>query len=235
MSTSSNAMLQLKNITVKAGKQAILTDVSVDFPVGKITTIIGSSGVGKTTLLNVVAGLRDRVSGTMSLQGRPFVPKQHVLALVPQDYGLLPWETAMQAVVNALKITRQPIDQVVIAQLFAKLSITGLENKYPHELSGGQQQRVSLARGFAVAADVLLMDEPFSALDTNTRSQIQTLFMDTWQLKPQTTLFITHDIDEAIRLGHQILVLTPSGAEMIAQPAQVPNLLEQLKAVIEHG
>ncbi|QBO35261.1 ATP-binding cassette domain-containing protein [Periweissella cryptocerci] len=235
MSTLNNANLQLNNITVNSDKKKILADFSVTFPVGQITTIIGASGVGKTTLLNVVAGLRDFASGTMTLNGQPFIPKEHVMALVPQDYGLLPWETATQAVINALKITKQPINQTVITQLFEKLSIMDLKTKYPHEMSGGQQQRVSLARGFAVAADVLLMDEPFSALDTNTREQIQTLFMDTWQMKPGTTLFITHDIQEAILLGQQILVLTPTGAEMITHPEQEADLVARLKAVIGNG
>ncbi|MDR0920825.1 MAG: ATP-binding cassette domain-containing protein [Lactobacillales bacterium] len=236
MSTLNKNGLELRKITVKSGEKRILSDFSATFPAGKITTILGSSGVGKTTLLNVVAGLKPIQSGEMSFQGAPFYPEKRLIGLVPQDYGLLPWETSLKAVTNALKISKQAVNEAKIEALFAALSLKGLEKSYPNALSGGQKQRVALARAFAINADILLMDEPFSALDAITREKTQQLFLTTWYKNPTTTLFITHDIEEAILLGQQILVLGEDGSSSIfEQPEREENLSEKLRQVILHG
>jgi NitT/TauT family transport system ATP-binding protein len=232
MSTS-NKVLALKNITVTSGKTKILDSFSAWFPMNSITTIIGKSGVGKTTLMKSVAGLIKSMTGELILDGQPFIPRENVIAMVPQDYGLLPWETVNETIVNAMKITHKQIEPEKIAKLFEALNLTGQEAKYPHELSGGQKQRTSLARAFSVDAELLLMDEPFSALDVVTRENTQELFLALWQREKPTTLFVTHDIEEAIKLGEQIFVLKQDGSTELIDKQALPTdqLLQYLKEV----
>lgn len=221
MSISNN--LTLEEVTVQLGPTTILQDLSITFEAGKIYTIVGPSGTGKSTLLNTVAGLCSIQSGTMTAAGQPYDPKQHVVSLVPQNYGLLPWETAWKTVTSAVKMrTKQKLTQSElqkIEQLFEQMNLMSVKDKYPSAMSGGQQQRVSLARGFAVQGELLLMDEPFSALDAFTREKIQALFLETWARQPQTTLFITHDIEEALLLGQKIVV-------MGGQPGQIRSIMD---------
>lgn len=222
MSTLNSGQLSLKDIRVQVGEKLILADLSIDLAPRQIYTIIGPSGAGKSTLLRLLAGLKEPDGGELLLDGQPFIPKEHVITLVPQDYGLLPWQTAKQAVVKAIKLTAKGYDQAAearVTRLFQQLGLTGEEKKYPKALSGGQQQRVALARAFAVKGDLLLMDEPFSALDAFTREKIQELFIAAWQEQPQLTCFITHDIEEALLLGHQIVVLS-------GKPGKISRVME---------
>lgn len=210
MSISNNDTLVLQQIQVTAKGKPILADLSLSLASQQIYTIIGPSGAGKSTLLKVLAGLKKPDGGQLLLNGQPFVPQEHVINLVPQNYGLLPWQTAKQAVMKAIKLTKgdRQTAEARVEELFLRLGLTGEEKKYPNALSGGQQQRVALARAFAVKGELLLMDEPFSALDAFTREKIQGLFMAAWQEEPQLTCFITHDIEEALLLGHQIVLVT---------------------------
>lgn len=157
----------------------------------------------------MVAGLLDITTGKMCLGEENYLPREHVIAFVPQNYGLLPWQTAQKAVEQNIKISQKkrrltPKDQEKISRLFEQLQLTKLKNKYPSQLSGGQRQRVSLMCAFGVDSDLLLLDEPFSALDAFTRENIQTLFYESWEKNPVTTLFVTHDIEEALLLGHKL-------------------------------
>lgn len=221
MSTSNDLILE--NLSVKAAGKLLLQDVSLCFEAGQIYTIIGPSGTGKSTLLNTVAGLIPKASGTMRFGDTDYLPKQHVIGLVPQNYGLLPWETAWKTVTTNVKICNHGSfsdeDEQNVRQLFEKLELTEVRNHYPKAMSGGQQQRVSLARAFAINGDFLLMDEPFSALDAFTREKTQALFLNLWQEHPQTTLFITHEIEEALLLGQKIVI-------MGGQPGNVRKLID---------
>lgn len=234
MSTLNKAALHLTDVGVTVGHKAIVTDLTMDFAPDQIYTIIGPSGVGKSTLMNLLAGLRSHTEGKMTFGEADFRPKDHVIGLVPQNYGLLPWETAEQAVINALKIRKKAkltrADEQVIDELFTKLDLTGLKKQYPNGMSGGQQQRVSLARAFAVSGDLLLMDEPFSALDAFTREKIQDLFIKIWQEHPQLTCFITHDIEEALLLGHQIVIM---GGQPGTIQRVLPNPLQEIADLTE--
>lgn len=234
MSTSNKANLQLKNVGVTVGDQTIVRNLTIDFAADQIYTIIGPSGVGKSTLMNLLAGLRQQTEGMMTFGDKVFQPKDHIIGLVPQNYGLLPWETAEQAVKNAVKIRKKAKltseDQRVITDLFDKLDLSALKKQYPNGMSGGQQQRVSLARAFAVSGDLLLMDEPFSALDAFTREKIQDLFIRIWQEHPQLTCFITHDIEEALLLGHQIVIM---GGQPGSIQRVLPNPLQEIVSLEE--
>lgn len=216
----SNKSISLEHVTVEIGGKAILADVNVSIEPHTIYTVIGQSGTGKTTLLKIIAGLLPISGGQMTLANQPFQGKNHVIGLVPQNYGLLPWQTAWSAVMTARKISKKlkkisEEDKEVVSQLFDDMAITELKMKYPHEMSGGQQQRVSIARALGSDADILLLDEPFSALDVFSREQAQQLFLGNWVKEPKTALFITHDVEEAALLGQKIMLMTGSPGKVV--------------------
>ncbi len=222
MSTSNNFLL--KDLSVSALGKPLIQDIQLELKDKEIYTVIGPSGTGKSTLLKVLAGLLPISLGSITFSGKPYQAKNHVVGLVPQNYGLLPWETAYETVVSNVKIskkvkklTKEEYQQ--IDALFKAMNLEELKHSYPSQMSGGQQQRVSLTRGFAVASDLLLLDEPFSALDAFTRESIQELFLKNWQEKPTTTVFITHDIEESLLLGHNIVV-------MKGKPGKIVEVLE---------
>lgn len=211
--TSSNRSLVLKNVTVTINECCILTNLDANFEDGLIYTILGHSGAGKTTFLKVLAGLLPISEGSLCFGERHYAPRDHVIGLVPQNYGLLPWQTAWDTVISARKISKktkkwQASDHQIIDQLFKDMAINHLKNHYPKEMSGGQQQRVSIARALGVDADILLLDEPFSALDAFSREKAQSLFLKTWKKQPKLTFFITHDVEEAVLLGHHIILMS---------------------------
>lgn len=203
----------------------------------------------------MVAGLLDITTGKMCLGEENYLPREHVIAFVPQNYGLLPWQTAQKAVEQNIKISQKKRrltlkDREKISRLFEQLQLTELKNKYPSQLSGGQRQRVSLMCAFGVDSDLLLLDEPFSALDAFTRENIQTLFYESWEKNPVTTLFVTHDIEEALLLGHKIILMkdkpgeiktvleNPLGNYPLEKRRELPDFYEivrQLKGEIAHG
>lgn len=204
--------LSLNNITYRTEEKTILSEISLGLASGEIYTLIGPSGAGKTTLLRLLAGLLQPTTGSLELGGNPYDPRQHRIALVPQDYGLLPWQTAWQAVTEAAKISRQTkklslAEEEDIRQLFRDMELESESRRYPGQLSGGQKQRVAIARAFACDSQLLLMDEPFSALDALTRDKAQNLFIKNWLKRPTRTLFITHDVTEALLVGHRVIVM----------------------------
>ena len=146
----------------------------------------------------------------MLINGEEVNPKAQTIGFMPQNYGLLPWKTVVDNIRLGMKIKKAPelLDRNVIKQLMRQLGIEGLGHRYPVELSGGQQQRVALARVFALQPDVLLMDEPFSALDAITREEMQDIFLRLWRKFNVSTIFVTHYVEEALYLGQKIVVLS---------------------------
>lgn len=212
MSTSNK--IQLKNVSYTYDQTPILQNLNLELAADTRYTLIGPSGAGKTTLLNLLAGLLEKTSGSITQADQPYLANK--VGLVPQDYGLLPWQTVEKSVAAAVLIRQQQKhltrkQQLKLQHLFEALGLTALKSCYPHQLSGGQKQRVALARAFALPNDLLLLDEPFAALDALTREKLQHLFLTMWQKQPTTSLFITHDMTEAVLLGQQILVLTRTG------------------------
>lgn len=187
-----------------------LNKVSFTINDGEFVAVMGPSGCGKSTLLKCIAGLIPDYEGRVLINGGEVNPRLQTIGFLPQNYGLLPWKTVVDNIRLGMKIKKAPelLDRNVIKRLMRQLGIEGLGHRYPVELSGGQQQRVALARVFALQPDVLLMDEPFSALDAITREEMQDVFLRLWRKFNVSTIFVTHYVEEALYLGQKIVVLS---------------------------
>jgi len=196
--------------------------VDLDVRTGELLAIVGPSGCGKTTFLNAVDGLIPISSGSLTLADQPIRGPGHDRAMVFQQPSLLPWRTVLSNVLYGLELQRRvPRAEARrrARELIQLVGLAGFENAYPLELSGGMQQRVNLARALAIDPEILLLDEPFAALDAQTREFMQLELLKVWQQTGKTTLFITHDIGEAIYLADRVVVFT-------ARPGRVKLTVE---------
>ncbi|MNM65666.1 Taurine import ATP-binding protein TauB [compost metagenome] len=215
MSYSRNNGLDIRNLTVEYQEgQTALKAVDLFLPEHSIYTILGPSGCGKSTLLRSIAGLMKTYHGEISYNNKALHGQDQVLiGLVPQNYGLLPWKTVQSNIKVAMRISNsgrlsRQEQELRIMEWLTAMGIADLAHRYPLSLSGGQQQRVAIARAFAISPQIMLLDEPFSALDAITREGIQRIFLENWNSHPTTTLFVTHDVEEAILLGEKIIMMT---------------------------
>lgn len=212
-------MIAIKNLSVKyrAKNQEVLAldRINIDIDTGGIYTFIGPSGCGKSTFLYVLSGILKDYTGSVLIDGRNIDPGIQRIGLILQNYGLLPWKNIYKNTLLGLKIKNQPVEDQYRDHIIKKLGIDNLLDRYPKELSGGQQQRVAIARAFLLKPDLLLMDEPFSALDAITREEMQELFLNIWKENSVTTVFITHSVDEALYLGSKIVVFSPSPGRIL--------------------
>ncbi len=200
-----------RNISKTYGEVEALRDLSLEFPKGQLTSLLGPSGCGKTTLLKIIAGLLEPNSGEVEVNGQPVTGPGPDRAFVFQDFALLPWASVIRNVSFGLELRGMPkAEREDIAQKYINdVGLTGFENSYPHELSGGMRQRVGLARALAVDAQVLLMDEPFSAVDEQTRRKFQEDLLGLVQNENKSFIFVTHSIEEAVYVSDQIAILLP--------------------------
>ena len=198
-----------------------LERISLDVRDQEFSVIVGPSGCGKTSLLRLVAGLIEPSEGAIWLDDRRVTGPGRDRGMVFQSYTLFPWLTVQQNVEFGLKVAGMPPRQRhdVSRRFILQVGLEGFERHYPRQLSGGMMQRVALARALANDPAVLLMDEPFGALDSQTRSLMQELLLDIWQQSSKTVLFITHDIDESILLGDRVYVMT-------ARPGRIKEMVE---------
>jgi NitT/TauT family transport system ATP-binding protein len=198
-----------------------LDGVDLDVFEGEFLCIVGPSGCGKTTLLRILAGLERPSEGKALVRGRPIEGPGPDRVMVFQDYVLFPWRTVLGNVLFGLELKRVPRRKAVEeAMKYVKLvGLEGFENAYPHELSAGMKQRAALARALACDPDVLLMDEPLSALDAQTRNYMQEELVRIWRETKKTIVLVTHSVEEAVYLGDRIAVLT-------ARPAKVKSVVE---------
>jgi len=226
-------VISIKDLSVKyqsnLGETLALDKINIDIASGDIYTFIGPSGCGKSTLLYVLSGILTEYGGTVTINGRAVDPRTQRIGLILQNYGLLPWKNVYQNTMLGLRIKHDRTDLDDYSRyILNELGIADLLQRYPRELSGGQQQRVAIARAFIMKPDLLLMDEPFSALDAITREEMQALFLDIWQRHSVTTIFITHSVDEALYLGRKIVVLSDAPGrimEVVDNPCfQLDNL-----------
>jgi NitT/TauT family transport system ATP-binding protein len=203
-----------------------LDDITLDVRSGEFLAVVGPSGCGKSTLLDLLGGLTAPTSGRILLDDRPIVGPGRDRGIVFQQYALFPWRTALQNVEFGLDIAGlKAKHRLDIARHFLDLvGLSSFADRYPHELSGGMKQRVAIARSLAYDPEVLLMDEPFAALDAQTRETLQGELLRIWRATGKTIVFITHGIDEAIVLGQRVAVMT-SRPGRIKQVIDIPDVL----------
>ena len=187
-----------------------LRDITVDIPNGQFACLLGPSGCGKSTLLNAVAGFSLPTSGSVEVDGRPVEGPGPDRGMVFQEYALFPWMTVEQNVAFGLEIRKRPAAEIreKVSSLLAMLNLSEFRDRYPKDLSGGMRQRVAIARVLALDSRILLMDEPFGALDALTRHNLQDELLRIWEAFRKTVLFVTHSIEESIFLADRILVMT---------------------------
>jgi NitT/TauT family transport system ATP-binding protein len=226
----------------------------LDFKVakGEFVAILGPSGCGKSTLLMMCAGLESLSSGRIMVANEPMIGPRTSIGVMFQDSTLLPWKTVLENVLFPIRILRRPIAQYGDAAraLIGQVGLSGFEDKRPHELSGGMRQRVAICRALIYDPDILLMDEPFSALDAITRDEMNLALLDIWQRYTKTALFVTHSIREAVLLADRVLVMTARPSKIIedlrvpfprprtgaiADTAEFVKICAHLRGLIEHG
>jgi NitT/TauT family transport system ATP-binding protein len=188
-----------------------LRNVNLSFPKGQLSTLLGPSGCGKTTLLKIIAGLLPRSGGDVLVKGKPVHGPGPERAFVFQDFALLPWASVLRNVGFGLELrgVARPEREEVARKYIAEVGLKGFEDRYPNQLSGGMRQRVGLARALTVDADIILMDEPFSSVDEQTRRKFQEDLLDLLRHHHKTVIFVTHSIEEAAYLSDQIALLSP--------------------------
>ncbi len=227
----SERLIHIENVNkiypVPNGKDVVaLNNVSLDIDRNEFICVVGPSGCGKTTLMNIIGGLETFDSGVVQMDGHDIIGPGPDRGVIFQQYALFPWMTVKKNIeygMNFLKhadgtlYTKQ--EKSDLADKYIKMvNLNGFENSFPKELSGGMKQRVAIARGYAVSPQVLLMDEPFGALDAQTRSQLQEDLLETWQKERKTCFFITHDVEEAVLLSTRVVIMS-------ARPGEVKEIV----------
>ncbi len=194
-----------------AGEVEALRELSLEFPRGQLTSLLGPSGCGKTTLLKIIAGLLEPTSGEVEVNGVPVTGPGPDRAFVFQDFALLPWANVLRNVAFGLELRGVAVSEreAIAERHIRNVGLGGFEKSFPHELSGGMRQRVGLARALAVESEVLLMDEPFSAVDEQTRRKFQEDLLGLVAEENKTFIFVTHSIEEAVYVSDQIAILLP--------------------------
>ena len=219
------AAIELRDVSMryKTNQKETLAveNLSLTVGQGEPVAIIGASGCGKTTLLNLMTGLRTASSGEVLVKGAPISAPRTQTSLILQDYGLLPWKTVLDNAALGLliqKLSRKDARQ----RALAALGVVGIEEfaqAYPRELSGGMRQRLAMARAIASETDILLMDEPLSALDALTREELQNVLLELWNQQGYAQVLVTHSIEEAVLLGRRIVMMTP-------RPGRICQIIE---------
>jgi NitT/TauT family transport system ATP-binding protein len=201
---------QIRNSLGRKEKLTALENFDLDIHEGEFISLLGPSGCGKSSFLNILAGLDRHDGGEILVDGKPIEERSFDRGIVFQSYALLPWRTVIKNLEVGLEIRRVPkLERRKIARHYLDLvGLAAFENQYPHQLSGGMKQRVAIARVLAYRPDLLLMDEPFAALDAQTRENLQIELLRIWEANRKTILFVTHSIDEAILLSDRVAFMS---------------------------
>jgi len=204
----------------------VLDGISLTVEPGTFVSIVGLNGSGKTSLLRVIAGLEKKFSGTVRLNDRPIRPVNGNIGFVTQKSGLLPWRTVLKNVMLGLEIRNVPVAQASeqARKYLESFGLADWANAYPHELSGGMRQKVAIARALITSPELVLMDEPFSALDCQNRNAMQSFLLRIWQQRRDTVIFVTHNIEEAVYMSDTIVVISTKPTKIMET---VPVCLER--------
>ena len=210
-----------KVYSTRNGEMTALNGVNLEIKENEFICVVGPSGCGKSTLLNIIAGLDTPSSGAVYMDDKKIEGTGTERGVVFQQYALFPWMTVLKNVMFGLKLQGKSDAQAKeIAMKYIKaVQLEDFVNHYPKELSGGMKQRVAIARAYAVNPEVLLMDEPFGALDAQTRTQLQTELLKTWENERKTCFFITHEVDEAIILAQRVIIMS-------ARPGRIKEIVD---------
>jgi nitrate/nitrite transport system ATP-binding protein len=229
--TTAKGFLEVENLvksyrTPEGGELVVLDDINLTIHEDEYISVIGHSGCGKSTLLKMVAGLEKPTSGSIRLDGKEIRKPGAERMMVFQQYSLLPWLTVQENVrlaVDEVLKKASPIEKKqIVSEHLAMVNLTAAANKYPDEISGGMKQRVGIARALAIRPKMLLMDEPFGALDALTRGKLQRQVLDIWENNPQAVMMITHDVDEALYMSDRIVMMTNGPNAKIGEILEVP-------------
>jgi len=210
-------MLRIAHLNARYAGQPVLQDINLQLDSQELLVVLGPSGCGKTTLLNLVAGFLPVESGSITLDNQPVTGPGAERGVVFQHEGLLPWRNVLDNVAFGLQLAGMPRQarEAIARKLIRQVGLEGAEKRAIWQLSGGQRQRVGIARALATDPQLLLLDEPFGALDAFTREQMQTLLLTLWRDSGKQILLITHDIEEAIFLASELILLSPGPGRIV--------------------
>jgi ABC-type nitrate/sulfonate/bicarbonate transport system ATPase subunit len=220
--SAASPIVEVRGVSkIYPGGVEALNNISLSFPEGELTSLLGPSGCGKTTLLKIIAGLLPPTSGDVLIRGRKVTGPGPERSFVFQDFALMPWATVIRNAAFGLELRGVPRSEreARAEKYLADVGLKGFEQKFPHQLSGGMRQRVGLARALAVNADIVMMDEPFSAVDEQTRRQFQEDLLRLVAQERKTFLFVTHSIEEAVYVSNRIVLLS-------RRPSRVSEIID---------
>lgn len=228
-----NKALQFKNVHFSYGTDHLLDSLNMNIMDGEFISIIGASGSGKTTLFRLITSLEEPNKGTILINNSPLVNRFGTVGYMPQQDLLMPWRSIRENAALPLEIKGIPKQEAYnqVDDLLEEFGLSGYEDSYPNDLSGGMKQRVSFLRAILSGSNILLLDEPFSALDAITKLSMQEWLLDQWEKRGQTILFITHDVDEALFLSDRIFIITESPIQKLEEvvvPLSRPRELHHL-------
>jgi NitT/TauT family transport system ATP-binding protein len=218
---SAKARIVASNAGLDYGALRVFQNVNLEVGEREVVAIIGPSGCGKTTLLRCIVGLTSLTKGVITIEGTPITKPREGVAMVFQHFGLFPWKTVAQNVAYGLRLAKRPRAEIAekVHEFTKLVGLGGFEKYYPYQISGGMQQRCGLARALAIEPHVLLMDEPFGAIDAQSREILQFELLRIWEMRPTTMVFVTHSIEEAVLMGDRIIVLN-------GRPSSVHEIVE---------
>ncbi len=205
--------IEFESVTKSFGSYTAIRQIDLAVAKGSFVSVVGPSGCGKSTLLNCAAGLIEPTEGSVSIFGEKLTGLNRRASYMFQQDALLPWKTVLENIALGLTFRNQPEDEA--RAWVDRVGLEGFENAYPSQLSGGMRKRVAMAQSWIVNPDILLMDEPFSALDVHTRLRMETELLALWTASPKTVLFVTHDLEEALALSDEVVVLSAGPASHI--------------------